>query len=113
MRATRCWPHPVNSRPTPSRRSPNRRYRISMYRIIVFLLLIALAALGAAWVADQPGDVLISWSGGHAHPSLPVFAMLLGIAIVAAILVWTILLAVWRTPGRIRRGRRERRLARG
>jgi HemY protein len=84
-----------------------------MYRIIVFLLLIALAALGAAWVADQPGDVLISWSGGHAHPSLPVFAMLLGIAIVAAILVWTILLAVWRTPGRIRRGRRERRLARG
>jgi HemY protein len=84
-----------------------------MYRIIVFLLLIALAGLGAAWVADQPGDVLISWSGGHAHPSLPVFAMLLGIAIVAAILVWTILLAFWRTPGRIRRGRRERRLARG
>jgi len=84
-----------------------------MYRIIVFLLLIALAGLGAARVADQPGDVLISWSGGHAHPSLPVFAMLLGIAIVAAILVWTILLAVWRTPGRIRRGRRERRLARG
>ena len=28
-----------------------------MLRIILFLLLIALAAAGAAWVADQSGDV--------------------------------------------------------
>ena len=34
-----------------------------MYRIILFLLLIALAAGGAAWVADQPGDVVMSWNG--------------------------------------------------
>jgi len=84
-----------------------------MYRIILFLLLIALAGAGAAWIADQPGEVLISWSGGHAHPSLPVFVMLLGIVIVAAIVAWTILLALWRLPGRMRRGRRERRHARG
>jgi HemY protein len=84
-----------------------------MYRIILFLLLIALAAFGAAWVADQPGDVLMSWNGGRAHPSLPVFVLLLGIVIVAAIAGWTILLALWRTPARVRRGRRERRLARG
>ncbi len=84
-----------------------------MYRIILFLLLIALAAMGAAWVADQPGEVLISWSGGRAHPSLPVFVLLLGIVIVAAILAWTILLALWRLPERMRRGRHERRLARG
>jgi HemY protein len=84
-----------------------------MYRIILFLLLIALAGAGAAWIADQPGEVLISWSGGHAHPSLPVFVMLLGIVIVAAIVAWTILLTLWRLPGRMRRGRRERRHARG
>jgi HemY protein len=84
-----------------------------MYRIILFLVLIALAAAGAAWVADQPGEVLISWSGGHAHPSLPTFVLLLGIVIVAAILAWTILLNLWRLPARMRRGRRERRLARG
>ena len=84
-----------------------------MYRIILFLLLIALAALGAAWVADQPGDVVMTWGGWRASPKLPVFMLLLGIAIVAAILAWTILLALWRTPERIRRGRRERRLARG
>ena len=34
-----------------------------MYRIILFLVLIALAAAGAAWVADQPGDVVLSWGG--------------------------------------------------
>ena len=84
-----------------------------MYRIILFLLLIALAAAGAAWVADQPGEVLISWSGGRAHPSLPVFVLLLGIVIVAAILAWTILLTLWRLPERMRRSRRERRHARG
>jgi len=84
-----------------------------MYRIILFLVLIALAAWGAAWVADQPGDVLLSWGNWRAHPSLPVFVMLLGIVIVAAILAWMILLTLWRTPERIRRGRRERRLARG
>jgi HemY protein len=84
-----------------------------MYRIILFLVLIALAGWGASWVADQPGEVLISWNGGQAHPSLPTFVLLLGIVIVAAILAWTILLILWRLPERIRRNRRERRRARG
>jgi HemY protein len=84
-----------------------------MIRIILFLLLIALAAKGATWVADQPGDVLVTLPGWTAHPSLPVFVLLVGIAIVAAILVWTILLALWRLPKGIRRSRRERRIARG
>jgi HemY protein len=42
-----------------------------------------------------------------------VFVLLLGIVIVAAILAWTIVLALWRLPERIKRGRRDRRLARG
>jgi HemY protein len=84
-----------------------------MIRIILFLLLIALAAWGATWVADQPGDVLVTLPGWSAHPSLPVFVLLLGIAIAAAILVWTILLALWRLPKRVKRSRRERRVARG
>ena len=38
-----------------------------MIRIILFLVLIALAAAGAAWVADQPGDVMLTWDGWRAH----------------------------------------------
>jgi HemY protein len=84
-----------------------------MVRIILFLVLIALAAVGAAWVADQTGDVALSWGGWRVETSLPVFALALGVTIVAAMLAWTILRALWRTPERIRRGARERRQARG
>jgi HemY protein len=84
-----------------------------MFRIVLFLALIALAAAGAAWVADQPGDVVLSWGGWRASPTLPVFVLLLGIVIVAAMLVWALLRMLWRTPERIRHNRRERRQARG
>jgi HemY protein len=84
-----------------------------MFRIVLFLALIALAAAGAAWIADQPGDVVLSWGGWRASPTLPVFVLLLGIVIVAAMLVWAFLRMLWRMPERIRRNRRERRQARG
>src|ERR1700745_3363137 len=78
------------------RRSPaSRRNRVSMYRIILFLLLIVLAAAGAAWVADQPGDVALSWGGWRLHTTLPVFALALGVAIVAAMMAWGILRGLW------------------
>lgn len=84
-----------------------------MIRIVLFLLLIALAATGAAWVADQVGVVTLTWGGWRVETTLPVFALALGIVAVAAVLLWSILRALWRTPARIRRGRHERRHARG
>jgi HemY protein len=84
-----------------------------MFRIVLFLVLIALAAAGSAWVAEQPGDVVLSWAGWRVHTTLPVFALALGVAVVAAMLAWSMLRALWRTPEKIRRGRRERRHARG
>src|ERR1700720_2087058 len=113
MSATRRSPLRVSSRLMPWRRSPNRRNRISMYRIILFLLLIALAAAGAAWVAEQTGDVALSWNGWRVHTTLPVFALALGVAIVAAMLAWSMVRALWRVPERLRRNRHERRRARG
>jgi HemY protein len=84
-----------------------------MHRIILFLVLIALAAAGAAWIADQSGDVALSWGVWRVHTSLPVFVLALGVVIVAAMLTWSILRGLWRTPERVRRTRRERRHARG
>src|SRR5207248_1546959 len=84
-----------------------------MYRSVLFLLLIAAAALGAAWVADQTGNVILTWDGWRIETSLPVFALAVGVTIVAAMLMWSILRGVWRTPARMRKGRRERRHARG
>lgn len=84
-----------------------------MSRIILFLILIALAAAGAAWVADQSGTMVLSWSVWRIETSFPVFVLALGILVVAAVLLWTIFRGLWRTPERIRRGRRERQQARG
>jgi HemY protein len=84
-----------------------------MIRVIWFLLLIALASFGAAWIADQPGSVVMVWGGWSASPKLPVFILLLGLTIVAAIALWSLLRLVWKTPGHIRRRRHERRIARG
>jgi HemY protein len=112
------WPHPVNLRPTPWLHSANRRNRdfatrFSMIRIILFLLLIALGAAGAAWIAEQTGDVVLSWGGYRAQTTLPVFVLVLGIVVVAAMMIWAILRGMWRTPARMRKSRRERRQARG
>src|SRR5438445_5561088 len=84
-----------------------------MIRIVLFLLMIALAAAGVAWVADQTGDVTLSWGGWRIATTLPVFALALGIVIVAAMVLWSMFTALWRTPEKIRRGRRERRHVRG
>ncbi len=84
-----------------------------MIRIVLFLVLIALAATGAAWIADQPGNVVLSLAGLRIETTMPVLALGLGILVVAVILLWSIITMLWRAPGRIQRGRRERRRARG
>jgi HemY protein len=84
-----------------------------MIRIILFLLLIALAAAGAAWVADQTGEIVLSWGGWRAETTLPVFALALGLVAVTSVIAWTFVRALWRLPAHIRRSRRERRQARG
>jgi HemY protein len=84
-----------------------------MIRIILFLLAIALAAAGAAWVADQTGEATLTWGGWRVQTSLPVFALALGVAVVVGMLLWSILSGVLRAPGRVQRVRRDRRHARG
>jgi HemY protein len=113
MRAMPRSPLPVNSRIRPWPISPNPGNRNSMYRVILFLVLIAFAAFGAAWVADQSGEFALTWGGYRVETSLSVFALAVGIVVVAAFLVWSILRGLWKTPERIRRRRRERRHARG
>jgi HemY protein len=84
-----------------------------MIRIILFLLLIALGAAGAAWVAEQTGDFVLTWGTLRMTTTFPVFVLISAVVVAAAILLWAILRGLWRTPQRIQRGRRERRHARG
>jgi HemY protein len=84
-----------------------------MIRIILFLALIAAMAAGAAWVADQPGDVVLSWGGWRAETTLPVFVLGVGVVVVSAIILWSILRGLWSIPRHMSRRRHERRHARG
>jgi HemY protein len=84
-----------------------------MIRIILFLILIALAAWGASWVAEQPGDIVFVSGNLKISTSLPRFLAGIGIVVAVAILLWWVMGLLWRMPGRIRKGRRERRQVRG
>ena len=84
-----------------------------MLRIVLFLVLIALAAAGAAWVADQPGDLVLTAGSFRISTTLPRFVFLLGLFAASVVLVWSILTMVWRTPKRLRRRRLDKRHAKG
>lgn len=83
-----------------------------MLRIILFLVVIAVAATGAAWLAEQPGNVVLSWNGWQAEASVGVASIVVGGILVAVLLGWAIVAGLLRSPGRLNRSRRERKLAR-
>lgn len=83
-----------------------------MIRVIVFLVLVAVAALAVAWLAERPGDIAITWMGWRIETSVMVGVAAVAGLILAAILVWSILRFIWRSPkliGQLRRARRQRR----
>jgi HemY protein len=82
-------------------------------RIAFFLGIIALIALGAAWFADRPGQIVLTWQGWRIATSLTVASVaLLGI-IVLAILAWSILRFIVQSPQRVADYVEERRQLRG
>ncbi len=84
-----------------------------MLRVIVFLVLVGLIAAGAAWLADQPGDVAITWHGLQIETSVAVAAVAILAVIAVAILLWSIARALWRSPDFISMLLRDRRGIRG
>ena len=84
-----------------------------MIRIVLFLFLVGVVALGAAVIADQTGDVTLSWSVWRIDTSLPVLVLALLVIVFAAMLVWAVIRSFLRAPERLRRLRRERRQAKG
>ncbi len=84
-----------------------------MIRIILFLFLIGAAALGFAVVADQGGDVSLSWSVWRVDTSVPVFVLAFVSMLIVAMLIWSVVRGFWHFPKRIRQARRERRIEKG
>src|SRR6185312_16738753 len=80
-----------------------------MIRVVIFLVLVGLLALGAAWLADRPGDVVITWQGQRIETTVMRLTMGLIAVVAALIFLWTMLSALVRSPFILRRHMRRRR----
>jgi HemY protein len=80
-----------------------------MIRVVIFLVLVGLLALGAAWLADRPGDVVITWQGQRIETTVMRLTMGLLAVVAALIFLWTVLSALVRSPFIVRRHMRRRR----
>ncbi len=84
-----------------------------MIRILIFLIVLTAAALGLAWLADRPGEIVLTWQGYRIETSLMVgLASLLGITICLMIL-WSVLRFVFRLPSLMNLWKRARRRQKG
>lgn len=84
-----------------------------MLFLFFFLIALAAAAYGVVWLADQPGSLTLEFAGQHIETSIPVALGGLLLLIAAVIIVWAVVVALVRLPGRVAGGSRERRKAKG
>jgi HemY protein len=80
-----------------------------MIRIALYLIVIGLAAYGIAWLADLPGDVVITWQGMRIETSLLIFGAATLAAVVILVLFWMLIRAILRSPFMLSRFLRHRR----
>jgi HemY protein len=69
-----------------------------MIRILVYVAIVFAVAAGFAWLADRPGDIVLTWQGYDYKTSLMVASVSIAALFVAlAILIW-IVATVFRAP---------------
>lgn len=84
-----------------------------MIRIVIFLLLVTALALAGAWIADRPGEIVMTWQGWRISTSVMVALVVLLALLVAAIAAWSLFRFFVAAPGNLSMFFRERRRARG
>jgi HemY protein len=84
-----------------------------MLRVLYFLVLVFLAGLGFAWLADRPGDLVVTFGGYRYQVTLMAAAALLVALVVLTMLGWWLLKSLVNGPGSVQRWVRVRRRDRG
>ena len=84
-----------------------------MIRVLIYLVIVALLAFGAVWLAERPGDVVITWQGERVETSVMVLMAAAAAVAVAAVVLWSIVRAIVRSPDAVSRFLRNRRGVRG
>lgn len=84
-----------------------------MIRVLVFLGVVFLLGLGFAWLADRPGDMVVTFDGYQYQVSLMAAATGVTALVAAIMIVWWLLKSIWNSPYTIARYFRVRRRDRG
>jgi HemY protein len=84
-----------------------------MIRVLLWLIVVALLSFGAVWLADRPGDVLITWQGRRVETSVMVLIFAIAAVAVATVMVWSFIRTLLRSPDYVSQYLRNRRGARG
>lgn len=84
-----------------------------MLRILFFVGLVFLIGLGFAWLADRPGNMVITFGGYQYQVTLMVAAVIVAAIVVGVMVTWWVLKSIWYSPYTITRYFRVRRRDRG
>lgn len=80
-----------------------------MIRILTYVLIVFALAAGFAWLADRPGDLVMTWQGMRYEVSLLVAAVAVTALIAAVMFVWWLVKTVFWSPVLIQRHFRARK----
>ena len=69
-----------------------------MIRVVSYLLIVGLLAFAAAWLADRPGDVVITWQGRRIETSVMVLIIAVTAVAVLAAMLWSLARGLMRSP---------------
>lgn len=84
-----------------------------MIRILFYLFVVLALGLGFAWLADRPGDMVVTFSGYRYQVSLMVAAVGIVAVVAATMIAWWLVRSIWNSPYAIARHFRVRRRDRG
>jgi len=84
-----------------------------MIRLLAFLIVVFALGLGFAWLADRPGDMVVTFNGYQYQVSLMVAAVAIVAVVAAVMILWWLVRSLWNSPYTISRYFRVRRRDRG
>ena len=84
-----------------------------MIRILIFLIFVLALAAGFAWLADRPGDMLVTFGGYQYRVTLMVAAVAVTAVVAAVMITWWLVKSIWNSPYTIARYFRVRQRDRG
>lgn len=84
-----------------------------MIRLVIFFLAVLIAAAGLAWIADRPGDIVLTWQGYRYETSLLAAGVMVMALVIVLMLLWTGLRVLIGLPGAFSGFLHNRRKAKG